>query len=452
MMEWIVSPARIAGAAGLLAGYAALCGGLAWRQMQRRRQLHSEQQGEAGALLVLYASQTGQAELLARETAAVLQAAGCAVRLLPVQQLQTADLQTSADSLWLLSTCGEGDAPDHALGFVPALQQSLSLQGHRAQVFALGDSEYQHFCSFGLRVHAWLQAQGAEADLLTMDNLAPLSWQSWQARVAELAQAQGGQAVAWQAPQAFERWTLAGRRHLNPGSQGEPVYLLDLRPEVQGLPNWEAGDLVEVQAPADPEHPREYSIASIPGDGQLQLLVRQSRRADGQPGLASGWLCQGLALGDSLPLRLRAHSGFRQAENAERPMLLIGSGTGLAGLVGHIRARIAAGRSDQWLIFGERSAAKDDLLGPQLQTWRVQGRLEHLDQAWSRDTAYPAYVQQLLEQRAQRLHDWIARDAAIYVCGSLQMGQGVDAMLRQLLGTAAVDSLLAQGRYRRDIY
>ena len=48
---------------------------------------------------------------------------------------------------------------------------------------------------------------------------------------------------------------------------------------------------------------------------------------------------------------------------------------------------------------------------------------------------------------------WVARGAAIYVCGSQQgMAQGVDAVLREVLGSDEVDALMASGRYRRDVY
>ena len=43
--------------------------------------------------------------------------------------------------------------------------------------------------------------------------------------------------------------------------------------------------------------------------------------------------------------------------------------------------------------------------------------------------------------------------AAIYVCGSLDgMAPGVDAVLREVLGDERVETLLADGRYRRDVY
>jgi len=62
-------------------------------------------------------------------------------------------------------------------------------------------------------------------------------------------------------------------------------------------------------------------------------------------------------------------------------------------------------------------------------------------------------VQHRLLQRADALRDWLARGAAVYVCGSLQgMAAGVDAALRQVAGEALWAELVGSGRYRRDVY
>src|SRR5690606_40658983 len=52
---------------------------------------------------------------------------------------------------------------------------------------------------------------------------------------------------------------------------------LELQPMYDDAMQWEAGDLAQILAPADPLRPRDYSIASIPSDGALHLLVRQER-------------------------------------------------------------------------------------------------------------------------------------------------------------------------------
>src|SRR6185369_12823768 len=106
--------------------------------------------------------------------------------------------------------------------------------------------------------------------------------------------------------------------------------------------------------------PRDYSIASIPEEGgRLRLLVRRHRRRDGSDGALSGWLTQGLAVGDEVALRLRPHASFQLNGNRGRPIIFIGNGVGLAGLRAHLAARIAAGSRDNWLLFGERNAAFD---------------------------------------------------------------------------------------------
>ena len=131
----------------------------------------------------------------------------------------------------------------------------------------------------------------------------------------------------------------------------------------------------------------------------------------------------------------------------------MGNGSGLAGLLSHIRARVQQGCGDQWLLFGERSPQHDALYGEQLQTWLVQGHLASLDRAWSRHATQSLYVQQLLNREAEEVVRWVERGAAIYVCGSLNgMGQGVHLTLQAILGEAKVDELLGSGRYRRDVY
>lgn len=465
-VEWILTPERLSGAMALVAAYAGLCWGIAAKVRKQRRvedAQSSTSQGNAAApaVLVVYGSQTGQAEALARATTQMLVDGGLQVRLVPVEKLTEALLQQHAQSLWMLSTTGEGDAPDHALGFVQTLLSArLQLAQHRALVLALGDREYQQFCAFGVEVHEWLQASGASSELICVDNMNAESLQSWQAQVGQIRQSLMGESAAqgpapadWLQKPVSLPFVLNQRRLLNPESQGGALYQLDWVPQTGELPPWESGDLVSLCVPADPERARDYSIASVMADGSLQLLVRQSTRADGSPGLASDWLCRGMAVGDALALTVRAHSGFRLGDNAERPLVLIGNGSGLAGLLSHIKARVEQGRSDQWLLFGERSPQHDALCAEQLAAWVQGGQLARLDQAWSRNGKDSRYVQDLLRSQAEEVRKWVELGAAIYVCGSLNgMGQGVHLTLQAILGEAKVDELLGSGRYRRDVY
>lgn len=149
---------------------------------------------------------------------------------------------------------------------------------------------------------------------------------------------------------------------------------------------------------------------------------------------------------------MRRNSSFHLPETAA-PLVLIGNGTGLAGLRSLIRARVNAGEQRNWLLFGERNRAHDLLCGDELQGWLASGDLARLDLAFSRDQAEKVYVQDVLWQQADEFKRWMHDGACVYVCGSLQgMAAGVDTALNGILGEAVVQQLIEDGRYRRDVY
>ncbi|AZF19667.1 sulfite reductase flavoprotein subunit alpha [Pseudomonas sp. R3-52-08] len=477
------------------------------RQVRDARKGLDAHSSDAPAWLIGFASQSGFAEQLAWQTAGQLQAAGLPVKVQPLGTLSQHDLSQSENALFVVSTFGDGEAPDSARGFERSvLGQDVSLKGLNYSVLALGDRQYEHFCGFARRLHFWLTHQGgnplfAPVEVDSGDTEALLTWQQ------QLGQLTGHTAAAaWQTAQ-FEHWTLRQRTLLNPGSVGAPVYLLGLTPP--SPLSWQAGDLVEIlprnspravehfleglglagsdgvlieglaqtlnQALATRQLPdnrthlvglhaqalvdaliplglREYSIASIASDGVLELIVRQERHPDGSLGLGSGWLTEHAAIGAGISLRLRRNSGFHLPEAAV-PLILLGNGTGLAGLRSLLKARIADGQQRNWLLFGERHIAHDYLCQAELQGWLASGDLALLDLAFSRDQEEKIYVQDRLRESADVLRKWLAEGAAIYVCGSLQgMATGVDQALVDILGSETVERLIEQGRYRRDVY
>lgn len=448
---------RALGASATVAAYAALCLGIYARQ---RRQ-HAAAAREAAALsagsgedasptLVLFASQTGQAETIAWQTARRLRAAGTAVRVMALNALDSATLASARRALFVASTYGEGDAPDGASVFAERVMGApLALPSLRYAVLALGDRQYAHFCGFGRALDAWLHTSGAVRDFdpIEVDNSDPAALADWQSRWGDASEDTDD------APASFAPWRLTRRELLNAGSTGGPVFHLGLTPQAGALPHWASGDLVQVAVASDPARPRDYSIASLPADGELQLLVRQEQHPDGSMGAASGLLTSTLSVGDSVALRVRAHRGFRLEGNENRPLILIGNGTGLAGLRAHLRTRAAAGRKDNWLVFGERQSAHDFLCREEIEAWQADGTLARLDMVFSRDQAERFYVQHRLLQVADTLQAWLRDGAAVYVCGSLQgMASGVDAALRQIAGDDLWAELSASGRYRRDVY
>ncbi|MFT4021286.1 MAG: hypothetical protein QM666_07200, partial [Acinetobacter sp.] len=197
---------------------------------------------------------------------------------------------------------------------------------------------------------------------------------------------------------------------------------------------------------------REYSIASIPEQRQLNLVVRQQQNEQGELGLGSGWLTQHCAIHSDVLLSLRTNENFHLIED-DRPIICIGNGTGIAGLLSLLHTRQLRQHHRNWLIWGERHRQTDYFYQTILEEWQNDGMLQRLDVVFSRDQAEKIYVHHVLRQQATLFKQWIADDAVIYVCGSLNgMAGDVDAALVEILGVDAVEELRLHGRYRRDVY
>ncbi len=421
----------------------------------------SQQQDE---LCIVYASQTGYAEELALQTEQSLRLAQCNTRLLDIDQLTPEILQQSSRMLFIASTTGEGDAPDSAARFCnEVMAQTLKLSHLHYAVLALGDRHYASYCAFGRQLDHWLHQQGAQLlfDRVEVDDGDDGALRHWQHHLGLLS---GHTELPDWHQASYEDWTLQARELLNPGSLGNPVYKIRLSPSAASA-HWQAGDIAEI-LPQRPDQSvplphREYSIASIPQDGAVELIVRQMQQADGSLGLGSGWLTHYATLGDKIALRLRSNRSFHPQETplsetaakVTRQLILIGNGTGIAGLRAHLKHCEQTQSGGHYLLFGERQSAHDHFCQAELEHWLQQGTLAQLDLAFSRDQEQRLYVQHMLPQRAQQLREWVAQGAAIYVCGSLSgMASGVDQALREILGDDTLENLREQGRYRRDVY
>ncbi|TNL53059.1 PepSY domain-containing protein [Acinetobacter bereziniae] len=482
------------------------------RRKQKKLTLAAKQSGSAIQIdpdatpwLIVYASQTGVSEQLAWRTSISLQEAHQPTTVKSAQQLSEEDLKQAKQVLWIASTYGTGEAPDLASHFEKKLMsKSLDLSHLKYAVLALGSQDYpETYCSFGHRIDHWLKQSGAQQLFTTIEvnNGSNSDIQQWN---KALIQATKLDLQTMSIDKVFDQWHLSKRELLNPESLGAPAFNIELHACHETV--WQAGDIAEIQTGnsleriqqfldkyqinpdtavdsheqqsiknilwdrdltvevepfANMEHlleqlptlpTREYSIASIPSQQILRLVVRQQRDAQGELGLGSGWLTSHLKLRDKVALRIRNNDSFHLITD-NRPIICIGNGTGIAGLMSLIHARVRLDYTENWLIFGERQQAHDFFFKETIQAWQNTAMLQRIDLAFSRDQAEKVYVHHKLRDHADEVRKWIANDAVIYVCGSIEgMASDVDQALIDILGQDTVEQLRLDGRYRRDVY
>ena len=113
-------------------------------------------------LCILFGSQTGNAESLAKRAANEARKFGFAPTVHDLAGYAAAQLAAERHLLVITSTYGDGDPPDSAKPFWEIIKNGTAprVSDLRYAVFALGDSSYPKFCAFGKAVDERLEAMG----------------------------------------------------------------------------------------------------------------------------------------------------------------------------------------------------------------------------------------------------------------------------------------------------
>jgi sulfite reductase (NADPH) flavoprotein alpha-component len=249
-------------------------------------------------------------------------------------------------------------------------------------------------------------------------------------------------------PAEFAAWRLLVQDHLNP-SGADRLYRVGLAPPEGAAIRWRAGDIAEFEMPDGQR--RSYSISSVPSEGRLDLLVREARAADGTWGRGPAWLLHETRPGGLLRMRIKSNRAFH-APAGQEPLLLVGAGSGLAGLRPHILEAREAGRPT-WLLYGEKQADSHNLLCRELQAWHLGGKLYRLNLALSHPEAGKGrYVQDIITQYATDIRHFMGPGGLVMICGGLALGAAVDAALERALGRTWMGAALTEARYRQALY
>jgi sulfite reductase (NADPH) flavoprotein alpha-component len=214
--------------------------------------------------------------------------------------------------------------------------------------------------------------------------------------------------------------------------------------------------------------PRLYSISSSPlaHTGQIHTtvaVVRYSSHNRERGGVCSTLFADRTAIADRLPIYIQPNKKFRLPQG-DKPIIMIGPGTGIAPFRGFLHERRAVGaKGRNWLFFGERSAKTDYLYREELEAMCADGHLTRLDTAFSRDQQNKVYVQDRMIEHGTMFWNWLQDGASIYVCGDAsRMAKDVNSALHSIVekqggmsSQAAeeyVQTMKDEYRYHRDVY
>ncbi|GAN07784.1 methionine synthase reductase [Mucor ambiguus] len=187
-----------------------------------------------------------------------------------------------------------------------------------------------------------------------------------------------------------------------------------------------------------------------------------------------------------VPMYIRQNANaFVLPQETERPLVLIGPGTGIAPFIGFLEhrqtqrnIRLSMGGighqptqqiRDQfgpiYVYYGFRDKNKDFLFEKEIREFEKDGTISLLRIAESRAADGPkVYVQDLIKEDSSKLYDLIVnKDAAIYICGDAKgMAKGVqDALAEMLAEHEKIDLLeanktlvnwISSKKYLRDLW
>jgi len=237
------------------------------------KKLADVQPAQGRKITILWGSQTGNAETLAKKTGKSFAKVGFTPEVVDMAVYDKEKLASEEHLLIITSTYGDGDPPDNAMDLHEWLMSDAApkLDGVKYSVLALGDTDYPDFCICGIEFDERLAALGAEKifDRIDCDVDFDDSYALWRSGVlAELGtEAVSSDSAEDEAPQGYGkknpfRSEILNNYNLNGVNSAKQTHHIELSLTGSEL-EYEVGDALGVMPLNEPDIVDEI-IAALP--------------------------------------------------------------------------------------------------------------------------------------------------------------------------------------------
>ena len=224
-------------------------------------------------IVILWGSQTGNSEILAKKTGKILAKAGFAPEVVDMAAYKVDQLPKEQIVLIITSTYGDGEPPDNAMDLHAAMlaEDAPRLDGVKYSVLALGDTDYPDFCQCGIEFDERFAALGAEkiVDRVDCDVDFDDAYAGWQKSLLSVLGTQATTVTADEdeEPQGYGKKNpfpseILANYNLNGSGSAKQTHHIELSLEGSEL-EYEVGDALGV-FPLNPPEVVDEIIAALP--------------------------------------------------------------------------------------------------------------------------------------------------------------------------------------------
>jgi sulfite reductase (NADPH) flavoprotein alpha-component len=337
----------------------------------------------------------------------------------------------------ILSTFGNGEAPMNGSDFLPLLIPSSGtpLEGVRYSVLAVGSSQFPEFCRFGKQVDEYFSNLGGKRVLpaCCVDNSCLQTVREWTSSLFTSLDWKGmdDQSLAYGDPvdeSHYEFFKLIQRDVLveKNGEYGVSKVIHWTIEAAHDLA-YTCGDILLVRVvDVQDKNAHYFSICSCPE------YLGESKRVEiafkvNEDGVMTSTM-QYMQVGAVVHCALLRSPVFRLPEveeHHERPIVLIGTGTGIAPLRAIIQERVFHSCiGGTHLFYGSKTEASI-VFGDELKKWHEGGFIDfHAIQSQENEKER---IQILLKRHGKKIWDLLKKkNAIVFVCGGSAILRSID--------------------------